>query len=249
MEDKILAIVEEREIKESQLEQTILRFPKEKQSYLKTEEGKKELLEQLISMELIYSYSLDNDVKSSDIFKKQIEHAEKEILNNIVLSDLMSKVDVTEEEIKGYYEVNIDAFKGEEEREASHILVDTIEKAETIIDEIKKGMTFEEAASKYSSCPSKERGGNLGSFTRGKMVPEFEKAAFALPVETLSEPIKTTFGYHIIKVNNIKEAGVREYSQVKDQIREGIYRERQNFKYNQFNDGLKKIYKVKVMDI
>lgn len=83
---------------------------------------------------------------------------------------------------------------------ASHILVDTKAEADSIKAKINKGEMFEVMASKYSKCPSSVNGGDLGYFERGQMVPEFEKAAFDLPVGEVSNPVKTQFGWHLIKV-------------------------------------------------
>ena len=83
---------------------------------------------------------------------------------------------------------------------ASHILVKTEQEANGILFDLKRGASFEEEAKKHSLCPSKNKGGDLGWFGKGMMVKEFETAAFALPVGELSKPIKTQFGFHIIKV-------------------------------------------------
>ncbi|MFH2111315.1 MAG: peptidylprolyl isomerase [Candidatus Bathyarchaeota archaeon] len=83
---------------------------------------------------------------------------------------------------------------------ASHILVEKQSQALKILEELKKGSDFKELAKKHSTCPSGKRGGDLGSFGRGQMVKPFEDAAFALNVgETTKEPVRTQFGYHIIK--------------------------------------------------
>jgi peptidyl-prolyl cis-trans isomerase C len=87
---------------------------------------------------------------------------------------------------------------------ASHILVSTKEEAEKIRAEILAGKNFAEAAQEYSMCPSGEEGGDLGYFSRGQMVPEFDKAAFSLPVGELSQPVKTKFGWHLIVVTDRK---------------------------------------------
>ena len=87
---------------------------------------------------------------------------------------------------------------------ASHILVKTEKEANEILEQIKAGKDFAELAKKYSQCPSGKRGGDLGYFGRGRMVPEFENAAFSTPKGEVSKPVKTQFGYHIIKVTDTK---------------------------------------------
>lgn len=83
---------------------------------------------------------------------------------------------------------------------ASHILVDKHSQALALISKIREGEDFGKVAKQYSTCPSKKKGGDLGWFTKGQMVPEFEQAAFKLSVGAMtSEPVKTKFGYHIIK--------------------------------------------------
>jgi parvulin-like peptidyl-prolyl isomerase len=82
---------------------------------------------------------------------------------------------------------------------ASHILLEKQSQALKVAEELKAGASFSELAKKYSTCPSGKRGGDLGQFGRGQMVKEFEQAAFALKPGQVSEPIKTQFGYHIIK--------------------------------------------------
>ena len=87
---------------------------------------------------------------------------------------------------------------------ASHILVSSLDKANSIVSELKAGKGFEELAKKHSTCPSGQRGGDLGFFGKGMMVPDFEKAAFALEPGMVSSPVKTQFGYHLIKVTGKK---------------------------------------------
>jgi peptidyl-prolyl cis-trans isomerase C len=87
---------------------------------------------------------------------------------------------------------------------ASHILVSTLDEANFLVNELKAGKGFEELAKKHSQCPSGQRGGDLGFFGKGMMVPEFEKAAFSLEPGMVSAPIRTQFGYHLIKVTGKK---------------------------------------------
>ncbi len=82
---------------------------------------------------------------------------------------------------------------------ASHILVEKHSQALKVLEELNAGKGFKELARKYSTCPSRKRGGDLGFFGRGRMIKEFEKVAFALKVGEVSGPVKTQFGYHVIK--------------------------------------------------
>ncbi|MHA1263716.1 MAG: peptidylprolyl isomerase [Candidatus Helarchaeota archaeon] len=82
---------------------------------------------------------------------------------------------------------------------ASHILVEKLSLAQEIREDLEAGADFRKLAAEYSTCPSKKRGGDLGVFGKGEMVPEFEKAVFKMQIGEISEPIKTKFGYHIIR--------------------------------------------------
>lgn len=87
---------------------------------------------------------------------------------------------------------------------ASHLLVATKEEAENIKKQIDEGTDFADLATKHSKCPSGQNGGDLGFFGKGQMVPEFEEAAFSLPIGEVSEPIQTQFGWHLLKVYDHK---------------------------------------------
>ena len=87
---------------------------------------------------------------------------------------------------------------------ASHILVNTEQEAQNILAQLNAGSKFEDLARQFSSCPSGQKGGDLGFFTKGKMVPEFETAAFSLKKGQVSGPVRTAFGFHIIKVTDTK---------------------------------------------
>lgn len=87
---------------------------------------------------------------------------------------------------------------------ASHILVRDLQSAEKIYDRVKKGESFDSLARQYSTCPSKSKGGNLGWFSEGQMVPAFENAVRKMGTGTISRPVKTQFGYHIIKKTGVR---------------------------------------------
>ena len=246
MENNILATVNGREITERDLEQAVSKFPPERQGYFNNEQGRKYLLDQIISFELMYNHGKESGLEESQEYLANLEMAKKDILIQTTISKLLSEVTVSEEEVKDYYNANIEKFNEGESVTAKHILVDTEEVAADLYEKIENGMSFEYAALKFSSCPSKDEGGNLGTFTRGKMVPEFEDAAFSLEVGVVSKPVKTQFGYHLIKVEEKKEGSTTPFEQVKESIYNNILQERQNYKYLSANEELKKKFVVTV---
>ncbi|MFC7320176.1 peptidylprolyl isomerase [Halobacillus campisalis] len=123
-------------------------------------------------------------------------------------------VDITEEEMKAYYE------RMKNEVEASHILVEDEETANEVKDKLDNGESFEDLASEYSTDGSAEQGGELGFFGPGAMDPDFEDAAYGLEVDQVSDPVQTQFGYHIIKVTDKREVeDVESYEDSKDEIK------------------------------
>ena len=126
---------------------------------------------------------------------------------------------------------------------AKHILVDSEEKANEILAQIKAGdVTFEDAARANSTCPSKDAGGDLGTFTRGQMVPEFEEAVFNMKNGEVSGPVKTQFGYHLIKLENLQAGGESEYEEVRNEIERSLMYQKQSEAYNKELNNLKSKY-------
>jgi peptidyl-prolyl cis-trans isomerase C len=246
MENKVLAIVNGSEITEKYIQRSLLRFPQETQEYYKTEEGKKQFLEQVINLELIYNHALDSGMENDPEYIEQVKWIEKDILIQIGVKNIMADVDITEEEIQKYYQDNSQMFKSEETVAARHILVDTLEQMQDIKVEISNGMSFEEAARKYSKCPSSAQGGSLGSFTRGRMVPEFETAAFQLQVGEISEPVKTQFGYHLIQLEEKNSETVKSLEESRHMIVKNLLHQKQNEKYINSIVELKNKYDVEV---
>jgi parvulin-like peptidyl-prolyl isomerase len=152
------------------------------------------------------------------------------------IDDYLDK-SVTEDELKEYFNKNIGAFNGETVT-ASHILLDTKnikdedklnevkEKIEKIKEELAKGADFAKLAEENSDCPSAKNGGELGTFGRNEMVKEFTDAAFATNVNGVSEPVKTQFGYHIIKVMDKQEGKDIKFEEVKEGVKIALYNEK-----------------------
>jgi len=168
--------------------------------------GGLEAFEQIMGM---YGYSTEG-------MKEDIE------MNLKIQALLKPRVSITEEETKEYFEQNKESFAVEEQVKTSHILIETEEKAAEVKEKLDAGQDFAELAKEYSIDESnKNFGGDLGYVKRGEMVSKFEEAVFSMQAGGISEPVKTEFGYHIIKVDEKKEAQEANYEQSKEQI-EGI---------------------------
>ena len=246
MENKVLAVVNGSTITEKDIKRSLLRFPQETQEHYKTEEGRKQFLDQMINFELIYNHALDNDMKKDPEYLEQLQLVEKDILIQIGVRNIMAGLDITDEEIQKYYEANSQMFKSEETVSAKHILVDDLDQMKEIEAEITNGMSFEEAAKKHSKCPSAAEGGSLGSFTRGRMVPEFENAAFELEIGEISEPIKTQFGYHLIQLDEKNAGSLKSLEESKQMIVKNLLNQKQNEKYISSITELKNKYDVEI---
>ncbi|MDF2661190.1 MAG: peptidyl-prolyl cis-trans isomerase, partial [Paenibacillus sp.] len=136
---------------------------------------------------------------------------------------LEPKTDVTEEEMKKYYDENKEMLATPEQVKASHILVSTKEESEAILAQLNTGADFAQLAKEKSIDPgSKDNGGDLSYFAKGKMVKEFEDAAFTLPVGQISNVVQTEHGFHIIKVTDKKATVTPTFEEKKNEIRETL---------------------------
>lgn len=245
MQDKILANVAGRQIKESDLQVMINRYPADRRAYFQTEDAKRQLLEQMISFELINKFGKELKIDSTEEYKENVRQAEYDILTQLTLNKILLYVTVTEEDALNYYNQNKAQFVKQATVSAKHILVDSEELAKIIKAEIENNeISFEDAAVKYSSCPSKEQGGNLGTFGKGMMVKEFEDAAFNSELNVVTDPVKTQFGYHLIKVEEKNEAEEMRFEEVKDQIGNNLLQQMQERKYLDTIMELEKKYGV-----
>ena len=169
--DKILAKVGALTVSEREVDEFLAELGQRGQGY-NNPEGRKAILEQIISSKLLLLDARHNLLETEAEFKAELAKLRENLLINYAGNKVISAVKVSDEDVKKYYEDNLDKFKQGESVNADHILVDSEEKALEILAKIENGeMTFGDAAREFSSCPSGQRGGNLGDFGRGQMVP------------------------------------------------------------------------------
>ncbi len=192
--------------------------------------------------------------------KEKYRYAERRSVEYLYFrpKDFEADANVTETEIKRYYNLHENSFVVPKQVKASHILLklnegaspeeeETIKKKiQELLEKIKAGEDFHALAKANSECPSSAKGGDLGYFVKGKMDPEFEKTAFALNIGEVSDVIKSSFGYHIIKVEDIKPEHVSSLDEVRDKIISTIKQDKgKELALLKAEDLLRQIYKGK----
>jgi len=207
-----------------------------------TEEGKKRVLENMIRENLFYIAGEEEGIKLSSEEEEQINRLKRYIIIRKYITEKLKEKPVTEEEMKDYYEKNKKEFVIPEKRKASHIIVSDENKAKELLKKIKEGADFSQIAKENNIDGSKNKRGDLGWISKGYMIKEFEEVAFSLKKGEISDVIKTKFGYHIIKVEDIKPEEEKNFEEVKESIRKKIEEER----IKQLEEDLKKKYNVKV---
>jgi peptidyl-prolyl cis-trans isomerase C len=247
---------------------------------------KKDILDSLIEREILYQQSQKVGIQVTDQtvdnqlaaikkrFPSETEYknalskmnlTEEEVkvqikrglsIKELIDQQITSKIVITDEESKAYYDKNPQMFEQPEQIKASHILIkvdakaDDAKKAEArkkieeVQQKLKDGGDFAALAKEYSEGPSSTKGGDLGYFRRGQMVKPFEEAALAMKPNEISDVVETRFGYHLIKVYDIKPEQTLAYADVKDKITQRMKQEKVEKEAVQYVDKLKKDAKL-----
>ena len=260
--DKVVAKVGKYTLTASQFDEQVKSLPPQLQmALMQRPELKKQFLERWVQLTLLALAARQEGLDKRPDIKLQLEEAANSILARNYMREHIdaSGIKVSDKEIEEYYRKHKDDFKEKESVKAQHILVKVNKeddkkawsaakkKAEMIRKKAVNGADFAALAKEYSDDPgSKNNGGELGFFTRGRMVPEFEKAAFSLKKGEISEPVKTAFGYHIIKLEDRKKAHQKTLDETKEQIRQTLLKEKQKKAMDELLKKLEKQYKPEV---
>jgi peptidyl-prolyl cis-trans isomerase C len=201
------------------------------------------VVEFLVERHLLAQLANKEGISDTDDYKRRLAAYQAKALRDSYLAQVISPK-VKEEEIKAVYEAESKKVAETERVRARHILVASEKEAQSIVERLNKGEKFEDLAKQYSLDGSKDYGGDLGYFTGPEMVPAFSKAAFELKNGEVSKPVKTDFGWHIIKLEDRKKGQAQPYDQVKGAIRNVLVRQ----KVNETLASLKDVAKVEILD-
>lgn len=239
-----LAVVGTIAITDADVTQAILGMGARAESF-NNPQGRAAVLEKLIEQALFLTDARKNMMEYDPVFKQQLLSVKDELLTQFAVSKAIERANVTEAEIKAFFDENPAQFMCQETVSASHILVADEAQASELMNKIQSGeISFEDCAREHSSCPSGQNGGNLGEFGHGQMVAEFDEACFSMEVGELRGPVKTQFGYHIIRLDGKKEAVPMKLAEARDAIKEHLLAEKRRQAYQSKVNQMKIIYPV-----
>ncbi len=246
--DRYIAKVGNTKIKHSELEREFNALPDYAKQMFEDAGGKRRLLDEIIKKELIYQDAIKKGIAKSPDVKRKIEEFRKiTVITELFEKEIVSKAKVSDQEVRDFYDRNKGEFVSAAQIKASHILVETEKEANKILARLEKGEKFQDIAKAVSiDKATAENGGDLGYLSKGQMVPEFERAAFGLKAGETSKPVKTQYGYHIIKVVDRKGGSVIEFERVSDMISQKLLGDKQKELFDNYVDKLKKQYKIEI---
>ncbi len=248
-EDTVLAKIGDKKITTEDFERIISYYPEERKKVLEQKpENKAVLLKRIVQTYVLSEIARKEGFDKKNDIKEQVDLLVNDFISSQYLKkEITDKIVVKEEDMDLYYKTHLDEFKTPEMVKARHILIKVDksaseeekkkakEKAEDIFKKIKSGEDFSKLASEFSDDPgSKKKGGDLGFLPKGKTVPSFEKAAFSLKVGEVSDIVETNFGYHIIKVEDKKEASQEPFEKVREKVRKKAMDEFTKSKVSEF---------------
>jgi peptidyl-prolyl cis-trans isomerase C len=260
-DDDVVAKIGDRKITISEFNKMLGYLDSEKQKVIeKNPQLKENILQQYIQGIVISKLAKKKGFDKNPELKEQLELLKDNIIAiEYLKKEVTNKVEVSEEDVKAYYESHKDEFKTPEMVRSRHILIKTDpsasdndkkkakEKAEEILKKIKAGEDFAKLASDVSDdTGSKPKGGELGFFPKGRMVKSFEDAAFSLKPGEVSGIVETQFGYHIIKVEEKKEPGMEPFDTAKEKIKQKLLQERTKTKVTEFIEKAMKEANIEV---
>ena len=228
-------------------------------SYLRREydKNRKNFIKQLIDNKTFEVAANEESFSDDQNYNIELKDVIKQVKMKYYYDKyIVSKINITEKNQKEYYEKNEGKYSSPEKVRARHILIsvkknplpvqitNAYNKAKLLRQRVLEGESFAEIAAAESDCPSRAKGGDLGFFQKGQMVPEFEKVAFSLNKNEISGIVKTEFGYHVIQVTDRIQKRKLSFDEVKEEIKQELYSQQEKKLYNDLLTTLTNKYKV-----
>lgn len=244
-DDKIIATIGNRPIAMSDFNKKISKLPAYYQDI--AGKNKERFLDEMILETILYEEAVRKSLERDEEVRSVLAEAKKKVMvAKLIKNEIDDKVSVSGSEAKLFYEEHRDEFKSPQLWRASHILVADEKQARIILDELARGASFEDLARANSIDATATRGGDIGYFRMGQLVPDFEKACTKLEVGQTSDIVRTQFGWHIIKLTDRKEEGVEPFEKVASVVDDILKKKKKNELFEQMVADLKKKYDVTI---
>lgn len=249
----VLAKVGNSEITRDMLDNIIATIPEENRVPFLTPDGRKKILDEVVSFTLFAQAAAAEGIDKEPAVKTRLDYAQTEYLSREYFRRHLAKTPpVSEEDLAKYYKEHIAEFKPPEEVKARHILVKTEAQANKALDELKSGKDFAELAKKYSIDPAAAAGGKLEMpdgkdwLPKGAFEKSFEHALFKIQKAQVGGPVKTQFGWHILKVEDRRQPETPAFVQVRGLIKNRLQDQKNAQIHNQLSEELKKKIPVEI---
>ena len=240
---EVLAVVAGKNVTSADFEAFLKNMPEEQKLYAANPRFRTQFFEQMIAHLVYAELGAEMKLEETEEFQNILANVKKDILAQLAVQKVVDAAVVTDEEKKEYYDANSQQFQKKATVRAKHILMKEEAACAELLESLKKGeKEFEQAAKEFSECPSGSNGGDLGQFGKGQMVKEFEDVAFTAEIGEIAGPVKTQFGYHLIKVELRTEASVIPFEEVRFQIEKNLVQQKQTRIYSDKAAELKEKY-------
>ena len=239
----VAASVNGKKILVSEFEEKLQQMPV---FFQQNEVQRRKFLESLIDREVFLSEVSRRKLNNDEAVKKRLKLALEQISIEELVKKAVPEAAVTDQEVKDYYQEKKEEFVEREKAQVSQILVRSEKEAREILAQLKDGKDFAGLARTKSVSPDASRGGDIGYFGRGEMLPEFEKAAFSLKKGQISKVIKSPFGYHILKLTDREDKRQKTFAEAREEIGAILRQKRQRIELDKWFKELKAKAKIKI---
>jgi peptidyl-prolyl cis-trans isomerase C len=244
---EIIAKIGDRVVTLAEIKAEFARIPPQFMAHFNTPEKKEQYVRNLVDRSLFSMEAKAQGFMDKPDVQEKINSYVDRVLYAEFMKELTQNIQVTEADCRSYYESNSAEFTEKERVKASHIVVKTEEEAQQVKQELNQGGDWSELAKQYSiERGTRDRGGDLGYFSEGRMPKEFEAVAFAMNPGDVSEPVKTALGFHIIKLEDKKPAEVLPFDEVKSRIQNNLMNEMRQQRVEGVRDQLFQKYNVEI---
>jgi peptidyl-prolyl cis-trans isomerase C len=246
---KVLATIDDDKITLQEFNKELDKIPMNMKMLVASESGKKNYLDRLVVKKLLMKEASKAKIEDDKEFQDRVKDIKEQLIIEALLKKkITADTQLSEDDLKKYYEEHKEDFKKDREINTRHILLKTEEEAKQVQAKLQKGEDFTELAKKYSIDPNvKQSGGEIGFQPKGSLIPEFENAAYKLnKVGQVSGIVKTQFGYHIIRLEGIKPPSYVPLEEVKDFIKQKNAQEKQKEVLEKYIEELKKNVKITI---